>query len=107
MISSPGQASNSNASGSGYLSRFTFSDAEGSQFLILVKYGMIAIGSAALSIGTLIVLLTYADVDISESNLWRIVGLIASVAICTSAGRAIRAAYEKGREDGIQSEQAA
>lgn len=89
------------------MSRLSFSEAEGSQFLILVKYGMIAISSMALSIGALIVLLMYLDVDISESNLWRIVGLIMSVAICTSAGRAIRAAYEKGREDGIQSEKAA
>ena len=106
MISSSGQASDSSASDSGFMGRFSFSEAEGAQFLIFVKYGMIAIGSAALGIGVLIVLLMYVDVDISEPNLWRIVGLIASVAIATSAFRAIWAAYEKGREDAMRSEQA-
>ena len=106
MISSSGQASDSSASDSGFMGRFSFSEAEGVPFLIYVKYGIIAIGSAALGIGALIVLLIYFDVDISASNLWRIVGLIASFAIGTSAFRAIRAAYEKGREDAMRSEQA-
>ena len=107
MPPSPGQASNSNASDSGFMSWFSFSEAEGAQFLIYVKYGMIAIGSAALGIGGFILLFMYFDVDISESNLSHLVGLIASLAIGMSAFRAIRAAYEKGRDDAIQSGQAA
>lgn len=107
MLSSSGPAPNSGASESPSPSWFRFSDAQEAQFLIFVKYGGIAIGSIAAIAAAVILPLIYFDVDVAPSVVERTSWLIISVVICLSASRAIRAAYERGRNDALQSEQPA